>query len=237
MKTVIEHGVEITLTDKEYKQYQKERKKILEEARLKMQQIDYQKLVDDNNSLLIKVTKSIKEEPSPIKRKVLQTLLKDATSKEDLEYRTWLYNEGKLRSNWEVEDYNRIKKKEAYRNGTNFDTSSKVTNVACFLIPFTICIAVIMSKPDASALWFIYLPVAVLVACFFSFISMMLGYSLNISRGKRKGLPESDIRLQNERAKRNIGAVSGAVAGASVYRHTKKAVKDIANVDSWKELK
>ena len=32
MKTVIEHGVEITLTDKEYKQYQKERKKILEEV-------------------------------------------------------------------------------------------------------------------------------------------------------------------------------------------------------------
>ena len=237
MRTVIENGVEITLSEKEYRQYVKEHKERLAEAQRIMRELDLKELTDANTTLNLKITRSLIEEKSVIKQKVLRTMIKDFTTKEDLEYRTWLYNDGKLRNNWEVEEYQIKHKQEAYRNSTNFDTSSKMTNIICFIIPFTICIAAVMSKPDAKALWFIYLPIAVLVACFFTFISIMLGYSLNINRGKRKGLTENDTRLQNEKAKRNIGAVSGIAAGVSTYHHAKRSMKEFLNVDSWKELK
>ena len=237
MRTVIEHGVEISLTEKEYRQYMKRRKEILAEARRKMHEFDLKELTDANTALNNKIVTSFNNEKSEIKKKVLKTMIKNFTTKEDLEYRTWLYNNGKLRSNWEVEEYQIKHKQELYRNSTDFNTSSKLTNTVCFIIPFTICIAAVMSKPDAKALWFIYLPVAILVACFFTFISIMLGYSLNINRGKRKGLLDNDVRLQDEKAKRNIGAISGIAAGTSTYRHTKRSLKEFLNVDSWKEFK
>lgn len=237
MRTIIENGVEIKLTEKEFRQYEAERKKKLEEAQAKMHEFDLKELRDANEVLNQKVLKCWQKEKSPIKQKVLKELIKNFSTKEDLEYRTWLYNDGKLRSTWEVEDYKTNHKKELYRNSTNFNTSSKMTNTICFLIPFTLCIAIVMSKPDAKTLWFLYLPIAVLIACFFSFISMMFGYSLNIGRGKRKGLTDSDPRLINEKAKRSIGALGGFVAGASTYRHTKRSVKEFLNVDSWEEFK
>lgn len=237
MKTIIQNGVKITLSDEEYSEHMKEQKKRLEEAKRKIREADLKEFKDANAELNHNITKSLLNEKSIAKKKVLQSMVRGFTTKEDFEYRKWLYNDGKLRSNWEVEEFKKEQKRQAYCNSTNFDTSSKMTNVLCFVIPFTLCFAVVMSKPDAKSLWFLYLPVAILAACFFCFISMMLGYSLNISRGKRKGLDDNDTRLENEKFKRNVGAITGAVSGISSYHHAKRSMNDFLNVDSWKELK
>lgn len=237
MKTITVNGVNITMTHKEYAKYIADKKKLLEDAQRKMRELDNKELLDANKALNKIITKSLINEKSEIKQKVLKTMIKDFTTKEDLDYRTWLYNDGKLRSNWEVEEYEAERKKALYRSSTNFDTSSKMTNTICFIIPFTFCFAAVMSKPDAKSLWFIYLPIALLLASFFCFISMMIGYSLNIKRGKRKGLEDTDQRMLNEKYKRNLGAVTGAISGVSTYHHAKRSLKDFMNVESWKELK
>ena len=237
MKTIVQNGVEIQLTNDEYKQYVKESKERLAEAERIMHEAYLKDMQEANMALNRSITYSLIDEKSVVKQKVLKTMIRPFTTKEDLEYRKWLYNDGKLRSNWDVEEYKRQHKFSKYRNSTNFNTSSKITNILSFLIPLILCMLFIMSKPGAMDMWLFSIPIAILVSCFFCYISMMIGYSININRGKRNGLSDSDPRMTDERHKRNIGAVTGAVTGVSTYRHAKKSVKEVLDVDNWKVMK
>ena len=224
-----QNGIDITLTPEEYKLYKERNKPVSppEEESLDMSAVD--KELNDN------IRAILKQSDDRIKRKVLLGLLDIVPKNEnDLDYKLWLFNAGDLRTNEEVMEYNYSI--ECVKHQKNFNTERHLVNVAAFFIPFLIVFTIVFFAIGID-MWFISIPVALIPAGFAGIIGSIIGYSINISNAKEYGLHDSDPRVQAERTKRGVAIISGVVGAGSTIRHTKKAVKDFSNVDTWKEFK
>lgn len=229
--TVKQNGVYITLTPEEYELYKNSHKHKEEPKKDSLDISAVNKELDENIRIVLKRCKD------KIKIKVLLELLDIKVSDEnDLDYKLWLFNAGELRTNDEVMEYNY--NIECIKHQLDFDKERHITNILAFFIPFIIVfLLVFFGVRSFREMWFIGIPVSLIPAGFAGIIGSVIGYSINISNAKEYGLPDNDPRVQSEHLKRKVAIASGAISTVATTRHTKRAVKDFANVDSWKEFK
>ena len=167
-----------------------------------------------------------------IRKKVLEQILNIPIYVEsDYERVNFMYNNGRLRSNNEVHNFDL--KKTYHTRQAQYKRSCKKTSAIAFWAPFWIVFLI----GSAAMHDIIFLPVALLFGLIAGFIGMMIGYSINIDEAKTYELAKDDPAVVDEKSKLTSSLISGAVAAGSIVHNTKKAVKDVTNVDSWKELK
>lgn len=231
---MMQNGVEITLSQEEFEEYKNNKTKNTEKEKPKNDHINIEAI---NNELNDNIRSILKKCDDRIKIKVLLELLDMKVHNEnELDYKIWLFNAGDLRTNEEVMEYEYniycIKHQE------NFNRERHLVNIAAFFIPFTtVFLIVFFSVRIFKNLWFIGIPVSLIPATFAGIIGSIIGYSINVSNAKEYGLSNNDPRVQSEKLKQKVAIASGIVSTVTTTRHTKQAIKDFANVDSWKEFK
>ena len=211
------NGVDITLTDEELK--------------------EQQKLVNDefNNrkeNLRNKIRNDMNSTDDYVRKKVLEQILNIPIFVEsDYERVSFMYNNGQLRSNDEVHNFDL--KKTYHTRQAQYNRSRHKTNAIAFWAPFW-GVFLISAAAFGDV---IFLPVALLFALIAGYIGMMIGYKINVDKATIYELPKDDPAVVDEKRKLTTSVVAGAVSAGSIVHNTKKAVKDVTNVDSWKELK
>ena len=167
-----------------------------------------------------------------IRKKVLNEILNIPIFVEsDYERVKFMYNNGRLRTNSEVHNYDLSKTYTTRRQ--EYDRSRHKTNIIAFWGPF-IPTMVIFCLIFNDIMFF---PVALFFALIAGFIGMMIGYKINIDDAKTYELPPNDPSVVDEKRKFTSGVVGGIGAAGSIVHNTKKTVKDISNVDDWKKRK
>ena len=116
----------------------------------------------------------------------------------------------------------------------HFENRKILVNVLSGLIPFTVGFIVVIHKCPIP---YIRIMLGALTGGVLSLIGMLVGRSINISKAEDLGLNKDEPSVIQERTELKIGIVSTVAAGASIVHNTKQAVKDITDVDSWKEFK
>lgn len=131
-----------------------------------------------------------------------------------------------------------MKMYDSINDRNDYESSRHVVNFLHFLVPFVAVFCLIFFPlQKESGVWFLTAPVALIGGGFAALIGMIIGYSVNIARAGEYGLADDDPMVMDERRKRTAGIIATIVSGGSIFRHTKKTVKDIENVDGWKEMK
>ena len=151
---------------------------------------------------------------------------------DDLKRILFAYNEGNLISYEDLYLYDKqTKHKSLIRN---YNAIRHIVNTMFTLVPMSIIIyeTVQISKKNI-VLFPLGIMFALIAAIFFS----IAGNSFNIGLAHICGIPDSDERVQSERLKRKVGIASGIISTFSIGKNIKNGLKDIADVDSWKEMK
>lgn len=232
------HGQDIYLDQKSYEEYRK--KKADEEQRVIEEQNAEQEIIREEFKNLVselkdKIYKSYLYCNDNIDKQVFNSLLQTEIKNEtDYERLQFVYNDGKLRSNEEVNDYDWQIQCQKYRE--NFNTERHKVNIIAFFLPFTLTFTFF-----TALLWKSWRYISLLPSAFLAFIAghigMIVGYKINLSNAELYGIPKDDPAVKAERIKKTSAVIGGAVAAGSIIHHTKSAVKDITNVDGWKEMK
>ena len=165
---------------------------------------DKQKFNNEKELLLSKIRNDKNTTHDLVKEKVLDELLKqNIDTDEDLERLEFIYNNGRLRTNEEVEQYDKCiftKEKRANyndeRQGTTF-----LAGFVTFIITFFIVYAASGLSAGGAFLGF-------LIGGFASAIGIIIGHSSNIRKAKEYCIPDDDPRVQDEKTKRNIAVAS-----------------------------
>lgn len=158
---------------------------------------------------------------------------KEIHNKDDYDEVVFIYNEGVLKTKEEVDEYKYLK------NLSKFDNSRHIVNFCFFFFPFAIVFCLIFfGVKDFIDLWFLGIPLSLIPAGFISIITMIIGYNINISNAKYiYNLDDDEPSVQKEVMKKKMGILSAIVSGAVITHNTKKGLKEISDVDSWKEMK
>ena len=119
----------------------------------------------------------------------------------------------------------------------SYNSERHIRNFLCATVPFFTSFFLIRLKTTWGKIPYVGAFIAFTTALFFSFIGIMFGYSINISRAKDIGLQDDDENVDKEKLKKKIGLASGILGGCSLFKHSKKTLKDFTNVDGWKEMK
>lgn len=120
--------------------------------------------------------------------------------------------------------------------GKDFDKERHCRNTVYFLLPFFTVFG--LSVKYLWDEWSIIGPMlSLLLALFASMFGMLLSNSINIAMAKKYDLPDDDRRVQEEINKRKAGLFAMLFSIFYIGNKTKNAIKDISNVDSWKEMK
>lgn len=226
LHTVKINGIDVQITDEELSEMK--RKDIEEQKNIFM--FEKERLI-----ALIKADAECSEDL--LRRKVLEELLrKKIENIDDLDYVEFLYNDGNLRTNEEVKDVEtRIKYADHIKD---YDTERHTVNFIAFFIPFFSTLAIVLfcfnKKTSITVVEFV---ISLVPAFIVGMIGMLIGYSTNIKNAKKYGIPDNDPRVQKEKLKQKVGVASSIAAGVSMTKSTKKAIKDISNVDSWDKMK
>lgn len=216
------NGINIHLSDEE-----------IEEIERKKEEERKQKFISAKENLTNNILSDLKNTEDLIRKKVLEALLKRKVENiDDYVKLDYLYNDGKLRSNEEVDYMERYFKYQKERE--NYSEECKKVNLFAYLLPFVFvfiitCVAVndIVMGPV----------VGLLFGLIAALIGTSVGHSINIDNAEEYGINKNDPRVVKEINKRR--AAIAAIIGVTITtaHHTKNAVKDVINVDSWKEMK
>lgn len=188
-----------------------------------------------NRAYLLNQFKKLSEEYSSDfqkKRIIDNALSRGVKNRKDYKRLLFIYNIGDLRTQEEIDEYDYLHNREEY------DSKRHVVNTFAFLIPFAaVFLLIFFGVDDFRELWFIGIPVALCGGLAAGIVGAIVGYSINISLADDYGLSENDPLVRNEKNKRTVAIIAGITSAVSIGKHTKKSVKDVANVDSWKEMK
>lgn len=165
------------------------------------------------------------------KKAFLYYLLKiDITDERKFERVIFAYNDGELRSYEELAVYDkRIEHSFLYKN---FNVIRHIVNMLFILTPLGLIMKKTLKVDNI-----LLLPFGLLSSLILSYIGSLAGNTVNIHLAEKCGIDENDSAVVKEKFKRSSGIYAGIFSIFSTLNHTKKAVKDIADVDSWKELK
>ena len=197
------------------------------------QQKEREEFINAAESLKLIIRDDMESTSNVIRKRVLESLCnRIIETYDDLQEVDFIYNDGKLRTNEEVEYYKKWKSTEKKRE--NFDDERHTRNVIWFMVPlFTVFILVCVGLGDFA----IGAPIALVLGLFAAMIGSIISNSINISKAKEYCIDEDDPRLQSEKTKRNIAVTSTIISGYSIGKHTKQSTKNLLNVESWKEMK
>ena len=232
------HGQELYLDQKLYEEYR--RKKVEEEKKLEAERVAAQELKQQNFSNQIKELKDkilefANKSNDVIDKQVFKNLYKtEIKDEKDYERLCFMFNNGKLRSNDEISDYDWQIKCQNYKDNFNYERHK--VNLIAFFLPFTITFTLVTAVLW-KRWWFLSLLPSSLLAFLFAYFGMMIGYKVNLSNAELYGLSNSDPGVEAEKLKYKAGIFGGVIAAGKSIHDTKSAVKDITNVDGWKEFK
>jgi len=197
------------------------------------EQKEHENLIHAAESLKEIIRDDMESTSDIVRKKVLDNLCRRIIeTKDDLQEVDFIYNDGELRSNEEVEHYKKWKANEKNRN--NFNDERHTRDMLWFILPFFITfILVCVCLGDFT----LGAPIALVIALFASMIGSIIGNCINISKAKEYCMDDDDPRLQSEKIKRDVGITSTILTGYSAGKHVKQSGKDLLNVDSWKEMK
>lgn len=151
---------------------------------------------------------------------------------EDLLEVDYLYNDGNLRSYEEVSfrnSYNATQKKR-----DNYDEIRHKNNVKHYIIPFIVTFIVTLLIIRNIIIGPIF---ALTFAFIAAYIGMIVGYKKNVEIAKSLYITKEDPRVKDEIHKKNAAITAGVTSAVIIFKHLKKAVKNVQNVDSWEEMK
>lgn len=153
-------------------------------------------------------------------------------TKDDLRRIIFAYNNGELLSYKDLYVYD--KQYEHIFLKKNFNFVRHVINFIFLFTPFSFILykTINMSKKNI-----IVLPLGIVLALLTGIFFGIAGNSFNIWLANYGGLDKSDERVVSERTKRKIGIGAGIVSVFSIGKNVKNGIKDIADVDRWKEMK
>lgn len=198
---------------------------------LKLQEEHLKDLIKDSIARLSEDrTPELRKANEFVRGKMEELLAIPVENESDLEYLAWRYNGGELRTEDEIAscDYVRTGK---------FDSECAQTNafviVLFVLIGFLIPFVAFIKEGDVG----VGFVLGVFLAMFFGLIGAIISHSTNLAVAKQNRIPDDNPRVQHERRRRNEAILGTVASAAAIGHHTKKTVKDIANVDSWKEMK
>lgn len=144
---------------------------------------------------------------------------------------SWQYNHGNLRTEGEYKIHSGRLEKE-------FKDRSHLYSITLFLIGYLPILFWFKKEfHDWGFAIFISFYPGVFVGLILGLIGSAIAHALNSSEAKSINTPEADYMAKLEKVK--MGVSIGAAAGGVIHTvsHAKKSVKDVANVDSWKEMK
>ena len=162
------------------------------------------------------------------KFRIDELLQREIRSRVDYEEIEFIYDKGNLRSKEEIKEYRYNRQYNAFNN------SRHLVNTLSALIPFVIVFVITIIICD---IWIIGIPLGLIFGFMASVIGGVIGYTINICNAKGIGISENDPCVIEEKQTRRMAIVSGLAAGFTIGKHTKKAIKDIINVDGWKKMK
>lgn len=189
---------------------------------------DFEKLKDD---VLSKIQKDYENSQDKSEQAFLYYLLNiKVHSLDDLDRIAYAYNGGNLRSYEELETYDKQHShKFMYKN---YNVIRHFVNFFCIVTPFGLMLRKTISMKNI-----LFYPIGLLIALILAYIGSLMGNTININYAEQCGLADTDCRVAEEKFKRRTGIYAGVFSAFSIFRHTKKSVKDIANPESWKEMK
>lgn len=181
-------------------------------------------------------TKDLYEANQSMIRKLKELLARKIGNDKDLEYVTWLFNCGSLRTEEEIKERQKSEFDCKYVNSGQYAEDCFVNKtlwgLGGFLIPFILCL-LLFWKP----LWvFAFVP-AIFFGLLFSLIGMVIATNQNIDRAREHNVPANHPRLRHDLTERSVAGAAGVMSAISVGRHAKKATKELLDVDSWKTMK
>jgi hypothetical protein len=236
---VVINGQEVILSKEEYIQHLN----ALNEAKAEKERVRQFEIAEQRQAFLLKIKElkdTIKDDADScedaIIKKVLTAMYKTRiNNNEDYERLKFLYNDGELRTNIEVREYDKHVSNIKHIN--NFDSERHTNNTLGFFIPFLISFILALIAFTQELTIYISLPVSLVVALTAGCFGCLISSYNNISNAEEYGISADDDRVQDETNNAKVGTVS--IIGGTVHtlHKTKNAVKDLTNVDGWKEMK
>ena len=233
-----QNGVEITLTSSEYRKYLEEQKKKIEEQKaIERENANkaHEAFLNKNKELNNNIEITINNCNDIVIKKVLESILEITPETEEaLDTKIWLFNNGKLRTNEEVNSH----EKEIYnaKHREVYDAERHLITFLSCIISFilTFVISALALPADLDELRFV---IAAWLGLIGGLIGSAIGHTINIANAEDYGLPLSHPSVEKERIARGIDIAGVAIGSASAIKNAKNAAKDITNVDGWKEFK
>ena len=201
-------------------------------------------LKEKSEKLNESIKKAMKEETHPSIKQLLKTMLEtEVVDDVSYEEKKWLFNNGKLRILSEIEQHeHELKEKYYHDHPEAFDSECKKVNAAAcwlpFIFGFLLCLGQCTQSNGGSingAEAIFIIPLCLIVALIFGLIGMGFGHKANLEKAKQYNI--NNERTAYERRELGLCKVAGIASAVDIMHHAKNTVKDIANVDSWKEMK
>ena len=156
--------------------------------------------------------------------------------KSDLEYVSWLFNNGELRTESEIKERKENEYNNWYINSGEYErdcfNNKTLFGWGGFLIAFPL---VLLKLWDS--LWIIAVPIALLVGLTTSLIGMTIATHINIKKAVNHNVPINHPRYQHDRAEMTIAKAGTIATIVHTGLKTKRTIKDVSNTETWKELK
>jgi len=165
------------------------------------------------------------------------------STEEELDYTEWLFNDGNLRTNEEIRQRQQSLENTKYVLSGDLKSDCAKRTYFFSLIPFFITCGIIVlwfyraSYHNWGPALFFGLPVGIVVGGFVGLIGSAIAHNINSSAAKNLNVPEADYITRLEKVKMGVSIGAAVGAAAHTVSHAKKSVKDITNVDVWKEIK
>ena len=232
------HGQDIFLDQKNYEEYRKkeiEKEQDLKNKAIAAQQEKERRLRENTSTLKSRIADSLTNCKDELDKMVYEKLLfTEVKTEADYNRLNFMYNNGHLRSNDEVHDYDWQIECQKFKENFNYERHK--VNIIAFFLPF-ITVFSLVTAALWKSLWFISLLISTFLALIVGLFGMIVGYKYNLSNAKLYGISDDDKNVRAEKVKLTAGIIGAVGSAGATIHHTKKAVKDITNVDSWKEFK
>lgn len=170
---------------------------------------------------------------------MMELLSVPITNEDDLREVEWLFNCGELRTNEEVAQRKKEAEDTQYVNSGQYEADCFIRKTAGGFVGFVFGLLLGLRATGVKDGVSIFIGgwIGTFLGLLFSIIGMAIASGINVSSAKEHNVPANHPRYQHDRRELAIAGVSGVVAAGSIGRHTSKAVKDLMNVDGWKEMK
>lgn len=214
-----------------------EARKIQDEYKLKEDVKSFRKRIQTEISYLKNLDSPDVKEASDFLINELEGLYEmPINSKKELDYAEWLFNNGKLRTQSEIIQRRQDKRNYQYIKSGDYEMDCFINKTLWgaggFIIPAAICIA-----KWWKSMWVFSIIPAIFIGGISSLIGMYIASEMNVERAKKYKVPPDHPRYIHDKNEMTVAKAAGVISAVSVGKHTKKAIKNVANVDSWKEFK